>query len=206
MAAEGAAIIDVGGESTRPGAAPVSVDGGAAPRHAGGRAPCASAPRPSSRSIPASREVMRAGGRCRRRPDQRRARAARAGGARGRGAQRLRGLPDAHAGRAAHHAAGAQLRRCASPRCARSSPQRVHACLRGGHRRRAAAASIRGSASARLCEHNLTLLRGLRRARAGSSVPLLVGLSRKSLLGKLTGRAARRAALRQHRAGAVMRC
>ena len=54
------AIIDVGGESTRPGAAPVDVDGGAAPRRAGhrgaGRASLA-----SSISVDTSKpEVMRA--------------------------------------------------------------------------------------------------------------------------------------------------
>jgi dihydropteroate synthase len=38
-------------------------------------------------------------------------------------------------------------------------------------------------------EHNLTLLRGLAEL-ARADVPLAVGLSRKALLGKLTGRAA----------------
>jgi dihydropteroate synthase len=36
-------------------------------------------------------------------------------------------------------------------------------------------------------EHNLALLKGLR-SLAGSGIPLLVGLSRKSVLGKITGR------------------
>ena len=107
MIDEGAAIIDVGGESTRPGAAPVSVEEElrrvmpvierAARAHAA----------PSSRSIPASREVMQAAAaagaglindvRALREPG------ALAAAAR----QRLRGVPHAHAGRAGHHAARA---------------------------------------------------------------------------------------------------
>ena len=49
--------------------------------------------------------------------------------------------------------------------------------------------STRGSASARRPTHNLTLLRHLRELTR-ADVPLLAGLSRKSLVGKLTGRAA----------------
>ena len=55
LAAEGAALIDVGGESTRPGAAPVSVAEELARVVPVVARPAASAPRPSSRSIPASR-------------------------------------------------------------------------------------------------------------------------------------------------------
>ena len=62
MVAEGAAIIDVGGESTRPGAPPVSVQeelDRVLPVIDGSRASC----RSRSRWTPASREVMRAAAR-----------------------------------------------------------------------------------------------------------------------------------------------
>ena len=67
--------------------------------------------------------------------------------------------------------------------------------------RRVAAAQAGGIASNRIVidpgfgfgktlQHNLALLRGLPRLKATVPVPLLVGISRKSMLGQLTGRVA----------------
>ena len=107
MIEEGAAIIDIGGESTRPGAAPVAVE------------------EELRRVVPVIEALRRRAAVLFRRYQQARGHAR---GGRGRarvssmtcgrcadpGAleaalrERLRGVSDAHAGRAAHHAAGAR--------------------------------------------------------------------------------------------------
>ena len=69
------------------------------------------------------------------------------------------------------------------PRRAGATPASRRACSRSS------CSSIPDSVSARLSSTICTLLRGLAEL-ARADVPLLVGLSRKSLLGKLTGRAA----------------
>ena len=85
----------------------------------------------------------------------------------------LRGVPDAHAGRAAHHAAGAQLRRCrergqgvpAASACRLAAPR---ASPPSG------IAIDPGFGFGKTLEHNLALLRGLAEL-ARADVPLLVG-------------------------------
>jgi dihydropteroate synthase len=66
--------------------------------------------------------------------------------------------------------------------------ERVHACLAAGLQPDQLLIDP-GFGFGKTFEHNLTLLRGLAEL-ARADVPLAVGLSRKALLGKLTGRAA----------------
>ncbi len=187
MAAEGAALIDVGGESTRPGAAagdreeelrrvlPVIERAARAPR------------RPSSRSTPASPRS------CARPPPPapgfiNDVRALRAPGALEAAAdERLRGVPDAHAGRAAHHAASRRTTSTWWPRCGRF------------WRPRDGLSSPPGSSAERLLvdpgfgfgktlEHNLTLLRHLPRAGRGRGCRCWSGCRASRCVGTLTGR------------------
>ena len=188
MAAEGADLIDVGGESTRPGrrsrcaldeelrrVMPVIER----------LAPAARSPLSIDTSRPRSR--ARRSGRgasfvndvtaLRGDPDD---------GRRGRRVGRRR-LPDAHAGRAAHDAGRSALRR---------RRVRGEGLPRGAAR---ASRSAQGIAEERVwldpgigfgktLEHNLELIRRLGRDRRRSGGPVLVGASRKRFIGALTGR------------------
>ena len=100
----GAAIIDVGGESTRPGAAPVALQEELGPRAAGDRGARGAnstclisvdtrSPKSCARRSPRAPAWSTTCWRCRRPVRSRRWPRA-----------RRRGVPDAHAGRAAHHA------------------------------------------------------------------------------------------------------
>ena len=184
LVGEGAGLLDVGGESSRPGAEPVSGDEEL--RRVLPVVERLAAEGARSRSTPPSSTVARAAlaagativndvSAFRFEPEL-----AGAGGGRGR-----RLLPGAHARRAAHDAARPPLRRRGAPRCAPSSrsgwPSRSPRALP-----RSASGSIPGSASARTLEHNLELLRRLDEIVAIGR-PVVVGTSRKSFLGKLAG-------------------
>ena len=147
LIAQGATILDVGGESTRPGAAPV-----AAAEERARVVPVIEqlAGTGVQLSVDTTKaQVAARGARRGRGLRQRRQRAARRSGdgARGRRAG-LRLLPDAHARRAAHDAGRPTLRRRRRRRP--GLPDRAGA---GGHRRRrgsaSASTSTRASASAR---------------------------------------------------------
>lgn len=183
MLEEGAAIIDVGGESTRPGAAPV-----AAADELGRVLPViAELSRwPVVVSVDTSKpSVMRA--------------AVEAGAGLVNDVRALRepGALDAVAG---SDAAVCLMHMQGEPRTMQATPTyadvvaEVKVFLAG----RVAACEAAGIARSRICVdpgfgfgktvgHNLALLRGLD-GIAPEGVPLLVGLSRKSLLGALTGR------------------
>jgi dihydropteroate synthase len=184
MVEEGAACIDVGGESTRPGAGPISVEEEL-------RRVLPVVQRLAARlaqpvSVDTSRpEVMRA--------------AVDAGAAMINDVRALQ-MPGALQAAAATRAAVCLMHMRGEPHSMQQQPQyddvvtqvrsfleqRLHSCLNIG------------IDAARLCldpgfgfgktvGHNLTLLRNLR-ALAGLRRPLLVGLSRKSMLQQLTGR------------------
>ena len=187
---EGAAILDVGGESTRPGAEPVPAAEEWRARAAGGRAPrgaghCGSrSTRPSARWPGGAR-----GGR----PLVNDVSAFRfapswpgvvAAGRRGL-------LPDRHAGRAAHDAGGRALRR--RGRRGEGLP-RGAAGLRGGEGVPEERVWLDpGIGFGKTVEHNLELLRRLDEVVAIGR-PVVIGTSRKSFLGKLAGGAARTSA------------
>ena len=184
MAAEGAAIIDVGGESTRPGAAPVGLEDELArvvpvierlARRA--RVPI---------SIDTTKpEVMRAAvaaGACLIND----VRALQAAGA-------LAAAAETGAGVCLMHMRG-------EPRTMQVDPQyrSVVDDVRNDLRARIAACEAAGIPRERICvdpgigfgkrpEHNLALLAALDRL-ADPAIPVLVGVSRKSLLGIITGR------------------
>jgi dihydropteroate synthase len=186
MAEEGAALIDVGGESTRPGADPVGVEEELRRvipvverlRAATGAVICVDTSKP---------EVMRE--------------AAAAGAAL---------VNDVRALREAGALAAALESGCAvclmhmqgEPRTMQAAPtyQDVVSEVGAFLAERARACRAAGFPADRLVidpgfgfgktlEHNLTLLRRLRELTAGE-LPVMVGLSRKSVLGKLTGRPA----------------
>ena len=189
MLDEGAAIVDVGGESTRPGAEGVSADeelrrvvpvleqlarGAVLDRHLEGRG---RAP----------------GARARRRARQRRHRAARRPGA-GRGRRRVGRvpLPDAHAGRAADDAGRPALRR---RRLGGRRVPRGAAALRRSlpGSPRSASASIPESASARRSSRTSSSSRRLDELTALGR-PVVIGFSRKSSLGSCSATRRRRPA------------
>ncbi len=184
MAAEGAAIIDVGGESTRPGAAPVDLEDELArvvpvierlARRAG-------VPISVDTTKP---EVMRAAvaaGACLIND----VRALRAPGA-------IAAAAEAGAGVCLMHMRGEPRTMQVDPHY-RSVVEEVRDDLRG----RIAACEAAGIPRERICvdpgigfgkrpEHNLALLAALDRL-ADPGIPVLVGVSRKSLLGIITGR------------------
>jgi dihydropteroate synthase len=185
MVSEGAAFIDVGGESTRPGADPVSLEEELARVLPVVRALSAQA---AVISIDTSKpEVM--------------AQAAAAGAGL---------INDVRARRAPGALAAARDSGCAvclmhmqgEPRTMQESPAYGDvvaevAQFLGARLAAARAAGIRddrlvidpGFGFGKTLQHNLTLLRGLP-ALSGLGVPLLAGLSRKSMAGTLTGRAA----------------
>ena len=184
LAEEGASLIDVGGESTRPGAAAVSVA------------------EELARVLPVIRGLSRAGLAVS--VDTSKPEVMRAAGAEGAAL-----INDVRALRAPGALAAAHASGCAvclmhmqgEPRTMQHAPhyQDVVAEVRGFLAERLSACRAAGFASEQLLvdpgfgfgknyQHNLTLLRRLGEL-ADLGVPLLAGLSRKSLLGKLTGRA-----------------
>ena len=184
LASEGAGIIDVGGESTRPGAAAVSLEEElerVLPVIEGLRRECA-----AIISVDTSRpEVMRA--------------AAAAGAGLINDVRALR-APGALAAARESGCAVCLMHMQGEPRTMQDSPvyQDVVAEVRAFLAERVAAARAAGFAASQLLidpgfgfgktfEHNLTLLRHLRELTR-PDVPLLAGLSRKALLGRLTGR------------------
>lgn len=185
MVAEGAALIDIGGESTRPGAEPVSLDEElerVVPliEHLSARSPVLI-------SIDTSRaEVIRA---------------AVAAGAGMINDVRALQRPGALEAAAASGAAVCLMHMQGEPASMQANPQyndvvgEVRAMLAA----RLRACEAAGIAAERVCldpgfgfgkliSHNLALLRGLGQF-ADLGRPLLVGLSRKSMLQNLTGRA-----------------
>jgi dihydropteroate synthase len=184
MAAEGAAIIDVGGESTRPGAAPVDLTDEIA------RVVPVIERLASQAGVPisvdtAKPEVMRA---------------AVAAGACLINDVRALQLPGALAAAAQSGAAVCLMHMRGEPRTMQADPQYesvvtdVQEFLGG----RIAACEAAGIPRERICvdpgigfgkrpEHNLALLAALDRL-ADPGIPVLVGVSRKSLLGIITGR------------------
>ncbi len=186
MAAEGAALIDVGGESTRPGAEPVSAD------------------EELRRVIPVI-ERLRAATAAIISVDTSKAEVMRAASAAGAGfindVRALRG-PGALAAAVASGCAVCLTHMQGEPRTMQVAPSYtdVVAEVRAFLAARVASSVAAGLAAERLAvdpgfgfgktlEHNLTLLRHLGEL-AVDGVPVLVGLSRKSMLGTLTARTA----------------
>jgi dihydropteroate synthase len=186
LAEEGAALIDVGGESTRPGAQPVSVD-----EELERVVPVIErlrAATPAIVSVDTSKPaVMRA--------------AAAAGAGLINDVRALR-EPGALEAAAASGCAVCLMHMQGQPRTMQQDP--VYADVVGEVRAFLAARIAQGRAAGLAADqilvdpgfgfgknlgHNLTLLRHLREL-ASLDAPLLVGLSRKSLLGTLTGRGA----------------
>jgi dihydropteroate synthase len=186
MAAEGAALIDVGGESTRPGAEPVSAD------------------EELRRVIPVI-ERLRAATTAIISVDTSKAEVMRAASAAGAGLiNDVRALrePGALAAAVASGCAVCLMHMQGEPRTMQVAPSYadVVAEVRAFLTVRVASSLAAGLAAERLTvdpgfgfgktlEHNLTLLRRLGELVA-DGVPVLVGLSRKSMLGTLTGRTA----------------
>lgn len=186
MAGEGAAILDVGGESSRPGAAAVPVD------------------EELRRVVPVVAELARQTD-CLISIDTTKAEVAeqalRAGAHIINDITALTGDP-AMAGVARRHGAGVVLMHMqGTPRTMQEQPHyaEVVADVRAYLLDRVSTLAASGLERARLAldpgigfgktvEHNLGLLRGLP-ALAGLGFPLVVGVSRKSFLGALTGRA-----------------
>ena len=184
LVAEGAAILDVGGESTRPGAAPGRRGRGAAPRRAGHRGAGATAGAQLSvdtakaRASPAA--ALAAGATLR----QRRHRLPRRPG------DGRRSSPTAGCDCCLMHMLG-------EPRTMQDDPRyddvvddvkaflEARMAVRGAPRAspRSASRSTRASASARPLAHNLELLRRLDEIVALGR-PVVVGTSRKSFLGR----------------------
>ena len=196
LAAEGAAILDVGGESTRPGA-----DAGARRATSStGWCPVVAGLRDVARvSIDTMKLDGRAGrGRGGRDLRQRRHRVPPRPGPGGlRRRPRARLLPDAHARRAADDAArpalrGRRVRREGVPGGADGVRGRARACPRS---------EIQldpGIGFGKTLEHNLTLLARLDELTALGR-PLVIGTSRKSFIGRLTGPRRDRARARDRR-------
>ena len=178
MVAEGADVVDVGGESTRPGAEPVSEARGAGPGGPGGRG-AGRAARAGSRSTPSSRRWPRR----RWRPGRAssttsRPRSGRWPPARG----RLGG--HAHAGPAAHHAGRPPLRRRG-----RRGGGVPAASGRGGARRPgwARSGSTPASASARrwrTTSRCCAIYPSSSRGRGGGCAGVLVGRQPQALPGR----------------------
>jgi dihydropteroate synthase len=184
MAAEGAAIIDVGGESTRPGAAPVDL-----PDEIARVVPVIE--RLASRAgVPISVDTTK--------PEV--MRAAVAAGACLINDVRALQAPGALAAAAESGAAVCLMHMRGEPRTMQADPQyeSVLTDVRDFLRGRIAACEAAGIPRERICvdpgigfgkrpEHNLALLAALDRL-ADPGIPVLVGVSRKSLLGMITGR------------------
>jgi len=184
MADEGAAIVDVGGQSTRPGAVTVGVEEELARVVPVVEALCAELALPVS--VDTSRpEVMRA--------------------ALAAGASMINDVAALNTPGALEAVAGSSAAVClvhmqGEPQTMQVAPRYddVVVEVRRFLERRVREAEAAGIARARmvvdpgfgfgkLLEHNLRLLAGLMRL-APAGVPVLVGLSRKSMIGQLTGR------------------
>ena len=185
LAGEGAAFIDVGGESTRPGAAPVGVE------------------EELRRVIPVIERLHSATGAVisvdTSKPEVMRAAAAAGAGL----INDVRALREPGALEAASSSGCAVclMHMQGEPRTMQASPayQDVVGEVRAFLEERTAACRMAGISADRLVldpgfgfgktlEHNLTLLRHLR-GLGSAGLPVMVGLSRKSMVGKLTGRA-----------------
>ena len=187
LAAEGAAIIDLGGESTRPGADPVTAE-----EERSRVLPVLERLRPRTRAIlsvdTSKPELMRA--------------AAAAGADLINDVYALR-APGALEAAAESGCAVCLMHMQGEPRTMQRAPQytdvvaEVHAFLR----ERVGACRAAGIADERLVldpgfgfgktlEHNLTLLRHLEELRI-DGLPILAGLSRKSMIGTITGKLSR---------------
>jgi dihydropteroate synthase len=185
MAAEGAALVDVGGESTRPGSQGVSAD------------------EELRRVIPVI-ERLRKATEAVISVDTSKAEVIRAAAAAGAGlVNDVRALrePAALEAAAASGCAVCLMHMQGEPRTMQLAPHYTDVVneVRAFLAERVAACRSAGFAAGRLAvdpgfgfgktgEHNLTLLRRLREL-AGDGAPVLVGLSRKSMLGTLTQRA-----------------
>lgn len=184
LAAEGAALIDVGGESTRPGAEPVALE-----EELRRVVPVIERLRAATRAIisvdTSKPEVMRA------------ALAAGAGLVNDVYALRAPGALQAVAGSGCGlclmHMQGEPRTMQAAPRYTdvvaevrAFLAERVDACRAAGVEPQRIAVDP-GFGFGKTLEHNLTLLRQLHALAAGGS-PVVVGLSRKSMVGTLTGR------------------
>jgi dihydropteroate synthase len=184
LAEEGADIIDVGGESTRPGAPPVSVD-----EEIARVVPVIEGMRARS-SVPISIDTRKADV----------AAAARAAGADMiNDVTALQGDPAMTALAAAHDIPVVLMHMQGDPATMQRQPRYddVVAEILAFFRARIAFCSSRGVhrvildpgiGFGKTLQHNLALLRALPRFRE-LGVPLLVGTSRKSFLGQITGRA-----------------
>jgi dihydropteroate synthase len=184
MAAEGAAIIDVGGESTRPGAAPVDVE------HELARVVPVIEQLARRTGVPISVDTTK--------PEV--MRAAVAAGACLINDVRALQAPGALAAAAETGAGVCLMHMRGEPRTMQADPQyrSVVDDVREELRGRIAACEAAGIPRERICvdpgigfgkrpEHNLALLAALDRL-AAPGIPVLVGVSRKSLLGIITGR------------------
>jgi dihydropteroate synthase len=185
LAEEGAAIIDIGGESTRPGAATVSVE------------------EELQRVVPVV-ERLRAATRAVISVDTSKPEVIRAAVAAGAGLiNDVRALaePGALEAAAASGCAVCLMHMQGDPRTMQRAPsyvdvvkevkafldERVRICRAGGVSLQRIAVDP-GFGFGKTLEHNLELLRRLRELHDG--LPMLVGLSRKSMVGALTGRSA----------------
>lgn len=185
LAEEGAAIIDIGGESTRPGAAPVSVE------------------EELQRVVPVV-ERLRAATRAVISVDTSKPEVIRAAVAAGAGLiNDVRALaePGALEAAAASGCAVCLMHMQGAPRTMQAAPsyvdvvkevkafldERVRICRAAGVDPERIAVDP-GFGFGKTLEHNLELLRRLRELH--DELPLLVGLSRKSMVGTLTGRSA----------------
>jgi dihydropteroate synthase len=186
MIADGVDIIDIGGESTRPGAAIVSVD-----EELGRIMPVVYALRDCGKPLSVDtrrpevmREVIQAGVDMINDVD----------GFRADGALRL--LSDSDCALCIMHMQG-------QPQTMQQTPHYDDVLAEVGEflRQRVAAAEYLGIDRRRLCidpgfgfgknlSHNLTLLNRLGELQSAVGVPVLAGLSRKSMIGTLTGRPA----------------
>ena len=184
IVAEGAAIIDVGGESTRPGAAAVeeSVEIARVVPVIEGIAAASNIAISIDTSKPAVMAAAVAAGAC----IVNDVHALRAPGARRWAAtaevgvclMHMQGEPGTMQDRPLYNDVVAEV--CAFLRCERD------ACIEAGVARDSIALDP-GIGFGKLLEHNLTLVRELPRF-AALSAPLLVGLSRKNMIGRILGR------------------
>lgn len=182
---EGAAIVDVGGESTRPGAAPVTADEELR------RVMPVLERLATTLAIPVSVDT--------RKPEVMREALA-AGAAMVNDVSALT-APGALEAVAASEAAVCLMHMQGEPGTMQAAPRyrdvvvevrdylrsRVKACLAAGIARERLAVDP-GFGFGKAIEHNLALLSGLREI-AGDGLPVLAGLSRKRMIGALTGRA-----------------
>lgn len=184
MADEGAAIIDIGGESTRPGAQPVALD-----EELRRVIPVIERLRPRTQAVlsvdTSKPEVMRA--------------AAAAGAAMINDVRALR-EPGALEAAAASGCAVCLMHMLGEPRTMQDSPSyrdvvaevreflqaRVRACVAAGLRAERIVLDP-GFGFGKTLAHNLQLLRHLGELSV-DGLPVLAGLSRKSMVGSLTGR------------------